>query len=356
VRPFVSVLIDTYNHERFIEQAVASVLEQDFPASEMEVLVVDDGSTDRTPEVLRQFEPRVRVIRKANGGQASAFNAGIPQCRGEVIAFLDGDDWWLPGKLRRVADVFASEASVGMLGHAFREFFNDGTYRTVALDTEKRLQLKNVAAASFFRLNRCFFGTSRMAMRRSVALSLGSVPEGLIIEADEYLFTLGAAGSESVILTEPLTVYRLHGGNLFMNDRASPHGLDIKRRSLAVLASSLPVALEKAGVPEDARRCILELVRAEANQLQLMTSGGRRLSAYKAEAVLYRVHHQNATAGQKLFHEAGMLASLLLPPRLFYAAKHWLGRQRWYQTGRAKLLPIPKFAAGETEKLDGADG
>ncbi|HZS70819.1 MAG TPA: glycosyltransferase, partial [Candidatus Acidoferrum sp.] len=80
MRPFVSVLIDTYNHERFIEQAIASVLDQDFPASEMEVLVVDDGSTDRTPEVLRQFEPRVRVIRKANGGQASAFNAGIPQC------------------------------------------------------------------------------------------------------------------------------------------------------------------------------------------------------------------------------------------------------------------------------------
>ncbi len=55
MRPFVSVLIDTYNHERFIEQAIASVLDQDFPASEMEVLVVDDGSTDRTPEVLRQF-------------------------------------------------------------------------------------------------------------------------------------------------------------------------------------------------------------------------------------------------------------------------------------------------------------
>jgi len=90
--PLVSVLIDTYNHERFIEEAVNSVLAQDFPASDREILVVDDGSTDRTPEILRRFEPQIRVLRKPNGGQASAFNHGIPECRGEIVAFLDGDD------------------------------------------------------------------------------------------------------------------------------------------------------------------------------------------------------------------------------------------------------------------------
>src|ERR1051325_2162678 len=91
---FASVLIDTYNHERFIEQAIVSVLEQDFPASEREILVVDDGSTDGTPEIVKKFEPQVRLLRKKNGGQASAFNAGIPECKGEIVAFLDGDDWW----------------------------------------------------------------------------------------------------------------------------------------------------------------------------------------------------------------------------------------------------------------------
>ena len=75
--PFVSVLIDTYNHERFIEQAIVSVLEQDFPSSQMEIIVVDDGSTDRTAEIVRKFESRVRLLRKPNGGQASAFNTGI---------------------------------------------------------------------------------------------------------------------------------------------------------------------------------------------------------------------------------------------------------------------------------------
>ena len=97
--PRVTVLIDTCNHQRFIEEAIWSVLAQDFPASDVEIIVVDDGSTARTPEIVRKFQPRVRLIRKANGGQASAFNAGIPEARGEIVAFLDGDDWWAPSKL-----------------------------------------------------------------------------------------------------------------------------------------------------------------------------------------------------------------------------------------------------------------
>src|SRR5271155_6064787 len=121
MKPTVTVLVDTYNHERFIEQAIASVLGQDLPSEEMEILVVDDGSTDRTPEIVRQFQPRVRLIRKANGGQASAFNAGIAEAQGEIVAFLDGDDWWAANKLSRVAEVFAALPSVGLVGHSITE-------------------------------------------------------------------------------------------------------------------------------------------------------------------------------------------------------------------------------------------
>ena len=99
--PRISVLIDTYNHERYIEQAIVSVLEQDFPREEMEIVVVDDGSTDSTPSIIEKFLPSVRYIRKKNGGQASAFNAACRSCSGSIVAFLDGDDWWAKEKLIR---------------------------------------------------------------------------------------------------------------------------------------------------------------------------------------------------------------------------------------------------------------
>ena len=86
--PLISVLIDTYNHERFLEQAIVSVLEQNFPASEMEIVVVDDGSTDSTPSIVEKFLPRLRYIRKKNGGQASAFNVAIPELRARSSHFL----------------------------------------------------------------------------------------------------------------------------------------------------------------------------------------------------------------------------------------------------------------------------
>jgi len=70
----------------------------------LEIVVVDDGSTDQTPSIIQKFVPRVKHARKKNGGQASAFNAGFAEARGEIVAFLDGDDWWAKEKLLTVAD------------------------------------------------------------------------------------------------------------------------------------------------------------------------------------------------------------------------------------------------------------
>jgi glycosyltransferase involved in cell wall biosynthesis len=105
-KPLVSALIDTYNQGRYIEQAILSVLDQGFSPSELEIVVVDDGSTDETSSTVEKFAPRVRYLRKSNGGQASAFNLGIPQLRGAIVSFLDADDWWASGKLRAVLDAF----------------------------------------------------------------------------------------------------------------------------------------------------------------------------------------------------------------------------------------------------------
>jgi len=102
MKPLVTALIDTYDHERYIEQALVSVIEQGLSPAELEIVVVDDGSTDKTPSIIQKFAPRVKNVRKNNGGQASAFNTGFAQAHGELVAFLDGDDWWAAKKLAKV--------------------------------------------------------------------------------------------------------------------------------------------------------------------------------------------------------------------------------------------------------------
>ncbi len=97
--PLVSVVIPAYNAAWCVARALDSVLAQDF--QDFELIVVNDGSTDRTAEVLAGYGERLRIIDKPNGGLSSARNAGIAAAGGRYVAFLDADDWWLPHKLAR---------------------------------------------------------------------------------------------------------------------------------------------------------------------------------------------------------------------------------------------------------------
>src|ERR1700722_6872423 len=121
-KPVVTVLIDTFNYGHFIEEAIRSVLVQDFPAEQMEIIVVDDGSTDDTRERVAQNADRVQYFYKPNGGQASAFNFGIGKARGEYVALLDADDYWLPSKLSKVIKAFETGPEVSLVYHRFQEF------------------------------------------------------------------------------------------------------------------------------------------------------------------------------------------------------------------------------------------
>ena len=350
-KPFVSVLIDTYNHERFIEKAIVSVLKQDFPAAEREILVVDDGSTDGTAGIVRRFEPHLRLIRKANGGQASAFNAGIPECKGEIVAFLDGDDWWAPGKLSRVTDVLRSEPTVGLLGHGILEAFSDGSVRRATPEKNERLQLTSVAAARVFRLRKSFLGTSRMILRADLARRILPIPETLVIEADEYLFTLGAFLNELVILEDALTYYGIHGGNLYLSGGTGKTGLRRKQKVMAALAIALRNELEARGALPEVVSCVVEIVKAEADQMRLRLEGGAPWETLRTENKIYEVLHSDAAITHRVFRAMTMLPAMFLPPRWFYAGRDWLGSRGWYRRARQKVLPVPEITrvAGSEE-------
>jgi Glycosyl transferase family 2 len=346
----VSVLIDTYNHERFIEKAINSVLEQDFPAAEREIIVIDDGSTDRTPEIVQRFEPNLRYIRKENGGQASAFNAGIPECRGQIIAFLDGDDYWLPGKLSRVIEVLSKNPTVGFVGHAIKESLTDGQERISAPAKDEKFRIQSLDSAKLFRLRKSFLGTSRMTMRAEIARRILPVPEALVFEADEYLFTLAAVMSEVVILKEPLTCYVIHGSNLYVSAGSGKAGLRRKQRVMAALASSLQKGLRAQGLAEDIVDCVVEIVQAEADQFRLMLDGGAPWQTVRAENKLFKMLHGDASRSQTVFRALSMIPAFLLPPRWFYAGRQWVGKQSWYRKMRQEALPVPRIAAVTTSE------
>ena len=97
--PLISCIVPVYNGERFLAEALDSILGQTYRP--LEVIVVDDGSTDATAEIAAGYAPQVTCLRQDNCGAASAKNRGISASRGQLIAFLDADDLWLPGKLER---------------------------------------------------------------------------------------------------------------------------------------------------------------------------------------------------------------------------------------------------------------
>jgi glycosyltransferase involved in cell wall biosynthesis len=103
--PAVSVIIPVYNTERYLAQAIESVLGQSLPAAE--IIVVDDGSTDRSPEIARSYNAAVQVITQGNQGAAAARNRGIEASQGSLLAFLDADDYWTSDKLERQAAALA---------------------------------------------------------------------------------------------------------------------------------------------------------------------------------------------------------------------------------------------------------
>ena len=351
-RPFVSVLIDTYNHERFIEQALVSAVEQDFPASEREVIVVDDGSTDRTPEILRTFASAARIIRKANGGQASAFNVGIPECRGEFIAFLDGDDWWAPGKLVAVTKVLQTDPAIGLLGHGITEVYSDGRTHTELIRENPRFRLDSKAGARVFRLRKSFLGTSRMTCRSDVLKRIGRVPEELTFEADEYVFTLAGLFADVNILRESFTFYRLHEANRFLIQNGNAEGTRRKYRILTALAKVLEERFTQEGLPDDVAQIVLESVRTEADLLRLSVDGGYPWETISAELRNYRINYDNTTNWYWFLKILTLLPACVLPPRRYYSLRQRLTDNKLYRKVRQEWLPFSEPA--HVERYRGA--
>jgi hypothetical protein len=325
--PHISVLIDTYNHERYIEQAIVSVLEQDFPAREIEIVVVDDGSTDNTPSIIEKFLPRLRYIRKKNGGQASAFNAAIPELHGSIVAFLDGDDWWAKGKLSAVSEVFDANPMLAAVGHGFFEVHDlEPPREMIVSGTTCHLDLTSVDSARLADLGLTLLGTSRLSVRRKFLEQIVPIPEELLFCADVPVIACALALGGAVILDRPLCYYRIHPANMCPHDRTDMAKL---RRSFEVtdfFLKYIPERLAKFGVPVQVSNALLGSIRSELERLKARFGGGGRWDVFRTELQRFHTQYEHPSLGYMTFEALVAACALLLPPQRFYQLLDWYSR------------------------------
>ena len=337
--PYITALINTYNQEKFIAEAIESVLAQDFPASEMEILVVDDGSTDSTPEIVRRYADRVRHIRKENGGQASALNLGFAEARGEIVALLDSDDVWLPQKVRRVVEAFAAHPEAGMVFHpcaTWNQSENrseeDGSFVPVKgylpADPHSLLRIAGVT-------------TSATAMRRQIAHQILPVPNDVVLYADSYLIAAGIFMAPVATIPRCLTRYRLHGGNL--TSFAGPDPARAKRRYTAFAAAIEATRdfLERRGFTPERPPASLMLERmevvAEISEFAIEAPSRARYLAH-----LRRYHRLYAplwSARYRAFHSLLSVGGFVLGYAPFLKARELYRTARPLVRARERLFP-----------------
>jgi glycosyltransferase involved in cell wall biosynthesis len=344
--PHISVLIDTYNHERYIEQAIVSVLEQDFPFKEVEIVVVDDGSTDGTPAIVEKFLPRLRYIRKKNGGQASAFNAAIPELSGSIVAFLDGDDWWAKQKLSVVADALEANPGIAAVGHGFYEVRDtEPAGEIIAPAKTLRLDLSSAEAARLAGSAMTFLATSRLSIRREVLNRIGPIPQELIFCADTPILALALGLGGAVILETPLCYYRLHGHNMCAHDPMSDR--ERLRQTVEVteiFLKHIPERLAQFGFSKDVGDALFEWIRVDLQRAKHQAGEGGRWNVFRNEMQRFRTYYQHPSLGYKLFQYLVGACALALPPQRFYQLLGWYSRNNFKRFRDILGKPEPRVS------------
>jgi len=188
--PVVSVIIDSYNYGNYIEDAINSVLVQTLPRNMFEVIVVDDGSTDDTRQRVSKYLPDVQYIYKENGGQASAFNAGVAVAKGEYIAFLDADDYWHPNKLAMILEKFESDGQIDVVYHTLMVVNGEGEHVDIFPEWFDKIVADNPVQNYDDWLSVIGSATSGFSFRLETLRQLFPIPDEFTLCADGYLMVV----------------------------------------------------------------------------------------------------------------------------------------------------------------------
>lgn len=198
----ISVIIPSYNSDKYIGEAIRSVLRQ--TCTDYEIIVIDDGSTDRTREIIENNFPKVRYFYIPNQGVSRARNYGIQMARGEFIAFLDADDLWLPEKLEKQLNVFNADKEL-MLVFTEHQVFDANGFWKAKSSKKKRLMRGDVVKNIFLYSH---VTTSTVTVRRHAFQETGFFEEDLKAAEDDNLWMRIALKFRIHLLDEVLVHYR----------------------------------------------------------------------------------------------------------------------------------------------------
>lgn len=211
--PLVSVIMPVYNGAMFLREAIESALAQDYGA--IELIAIDDGSTDSTAEILGGYGDRVRYVRQENRGAAAARNAGIRAAHGEYFAFLDADDVWSSQKLRRQVAYLRAHSDIWLVSSRWYEW-KDGEARPPIDESFTQVE-RIVPEHSGWIYNEllldCIVHTTTVVIDRRLVEQVGMFDESLL-RGQDYDYWLRASRVTQIHkLDAALSVYRLHRNN-----------------------------------------------------------------------------------------------------------------------------------------------
>ena len=301
--PSVSAIIPAYNAVRTVAGAVESCLSQTYPP--IEILVVDDGSTDRTAEVVAGFGAPVRLERKPNGGPASARNHAARLARGDWLGFLDADDRWLPGKLEKQLTLATSD--------------DVAVIQTLVSGSKDRVPAE-VTFSQLWETN--LVGTSSVLTRRSVFERLGGFNEDpQLISSEDYHLWLRVIAAGGRILTYPevLTEWTREAGGLSSNLSAFGKA---QLRTVALIGKEFDLPMESI------RR----------KRLQIYDGIGRD-ALHARDVPLARSKLAKAFRVKPSLRRAFLLVVSLLPVSIINLRRRW-GQRRLGNAANCKTVEV----------------
>ncbi|MBW4660904.1 MAG: glycosyltransferase [Drouetiella hepatica Uher 2000/2452] len=209
-QPFVSLIIDNYNYGRFLKQAIDSCLNQSYP--NVEVIVVDDGSTDDSHDIIHSYGDRIVPVFKANGGQASAFNAGFLASQSELIVFVDADDYLSHEAVEQVVSVW--KPGIAQVQYRLELVDEAGQFIDLFPTAKTKFDSGDVYPILLARGRQQTTVTSGNALSREALSQIMPIPEAEFrISADGYLMTLIPFYGKVASIEQPLGAYRIHGNS-----------------------------------------------------------------------------------------------------------------------------------------------